>query len=144
MKWIFLSLFLIFGSSQGNKKELEIDEKEKVDTLTETKLKFLGTQTPESYIKSENVYTDTWNQILLGIKIENHSKYTLGKPIFTPGSLNNLTQLKAVESKSLEFFVLDNFNGTQNYVYGSLVWEIFLEGKSQKYRIVLTFEMPWK
>ena len=140
MKWIFLSLFLIFGSCRGNRKALEIDEQERVEkTLNETKLEMIGTENPDELdIKRKHKY-----QILLGIQIDNYSKYNLKNPVFNPGSsyVNNLTQFEDVESKNSKFFVLDNSAYWQRYVYGSIAWEI---EKSQNYRIVLTFNIPWK
>ena len=97
---------------------------------------------PQNYLKSPEIYEDENKQILLGILIENYSRYPLTHPRFEPGNSGAelVTEKLKVSPHSTEFFIIRNSNN----IYGSLSWEFGIPGvKSKGTRLVLTYWVYW-
>ena len=145
--------FLIFATicgkrlSQKEREELNKKRKETAIEVTKNELpvsKILcPNKSPFDYISDEEIYTDKGNQILLGIQVDNYSGMTLKNPIFTPyyEAITTVNKLENVGAKRSEFFVLQNPN---NYVAGSISWEIFKHQEHLAKRLIVTFNVPWK
>ena len=98
---------------------------------------------PQDYLKSPEIYKDKDNQILLGILIENYSRWPLIHPRFEPDDSGATlkTEKVKVSPHSTEFFVISNTDD----IYGSMSWEIGMQGLTDKgTRLVLTYEVYWK
>ena len=154
MKWLTVILsFLILTSCQGRRQTKE-EKAQAAKKLREDAYKVTNNdlpipeilcpnKSPFEYITHEEIYKST-NQILLGIQIDNYSGYTLKNPDFVPysgSSVTNVTNLGAVEKRRSELFILENPN---NYVSGSLSWEVFHGENHMGKRLIVTFNVPWK
>ena len=99
---------------------------------------------PYSFLNQKRV--EEWEQIVLGIMLENYSKFNLKNPTFYHnwcGSTRDINPIRELDSGSGEMFVVDN-SASKGDICGSVSWQLYDGYKELNIRLVLTFDVPWK
>ena len=105
---------------------------------------------PKSYVKDKSIYTSVSNGLVLGIVVENFSKYNLSLIGGHPKSYTKIVkEFESVPQYSERLFVLTNSMANHRDLYGSVSWQImetdgiaFKKGDKGR-RLVFTFRMPF-
>ena len=99
-----------------------------------------------AYLNTER--TAPYEQVVLGIMLENYSKWNLKNPTFHHGdcwygSTQDIRPIRQVDSGSGYMVVLDN-SASKGNICGSVSWQLNDGYKDLHVRLVLTFYVPWK
>ena len=105
---------------------------------------------PKDYVKDKSIYTSVSNGLVLGIVVENFSKYNLSLIGGHPKSYTKIVkEFESVPQYSERLFVLTNSMANHRDLYGSVSWQImetdgiaFKKGDKGR-RLVFTFRMPF-
>ena len=89
-----------------------------------------------------------YEQVVLGVMLENYSKFNLNNPTFHHGdcwygSTREINHIRQVDSGSGYLFVVDN-SALKGNICGSVSWQLNDGYKDLNVRLVLTFYVPWK
>ena len=92
--------------------------------------------------------TAPYEQVVLGIMLENYSKFNLKNPTFHRddywcGYTRRINPIRQVDSGSGKLFVVDN-DASKGAICGSVSWQLNDGYKDLNVRLVLTFDVPWK
>ena len=95
---------------------------------------------PEEYL--ENHADQSRKNVVLGIRIENHSRLNLLSLSKHPSEYNRIfDKITNIDPFSEYLFVTDNLNTAYRGVYGSISWKLMLG--SESFRFVLTYYEPY-
>ena len=97
----------------------------------------------EDFISRKRV--DEWKQIVLGIIVENYSKYDLKHPTFYNhcGQVRKIRQVHQLPAGEKDMYAFDNW-ADKTDICGSISWQLYDGYEALNVRLVLTFKMPWK
>ena len=96
---------------------------------------------PKDYLKKHT--HQSRQNVVLGIRIENHSHLNLAKLKNHPSEYNQMVnEITNIDPLSEYLFVMDNLNWLEHGVYGSISWKFVLNDES--FRFVLTYLEPYK
>ena len=86
-----------------------------------------------------------WAQILLGIRLENFSKFDLKNPKFYDdcSPTQKIREVSYLPSGNADMFIFDN-KAAKTDICGSVSWQLYDRYKELNIRLVLTFNVPWK
>ena len=95
---------------------------------------------PKEYLED---HTDqSGKNVVLGIRIENHSHLNLTNLSKHPSGYNRMiNNITNIDLFSEYLFVTDNLNTAHRGVYGSISWKLMLG--SESFRFVLTYYEPY-
>ena len=95
---------------------------------------------PDEYL--ENHTDQSGKNVVLGIRIENHSHLNLTNLSKHPSKYNRIIDnITNIDPFSEYLFVTDNLNTGHRGVYGSISWKLMLG--SESFRFVLTYFEPY-